>query len=163
MISEKWSSLLSKPIVYIKFLVANKQILFMYHCLTLQYIKRFGGCCLLRTKGWNAAGVDIFSCLTWSNCNDLCEWITATTFCLHMINTQLSLSISLPPSEGKLLPPVSQKHGPLKCSTYNTRKLLHNSSTVFALNHSHPCGLNVNVCIDKLLCHNKNHRILTFS
>jgi len=35
-----------------------------------------------------------------------------------MINTELSLSISLLPSEGKLLPPISQKHGPSKCTTY---------------------------------------------
>lgn len=134
----------------------------MYHCLTLQYIKYFGVAASSELKG-GMLQVLIYFSVTWSNCNDLCEWITATTFCFHMINTQLPLSISLLPSEGKLLPPISQKHGPLKCSTYNTRKLLQNSYTVFALNHSHPCGLNVDVCTDKLLCHNKNHRILIFS
>jgi hypothetical protein len=104
--------------MYIKFLVANKQILLCKTALYYNIQKTFWGCCLLRTKGWNAVGVDIFFSVTWSNCCDLCEWITATTFCLHMINTELSLSISLLPSEGKLLPAISQKHGPLKCSTY---------------------------------------------
>lgn len=46
MISEQWSSLLRQPAVYIKFLVANKQIFYV----TLPYItinKTFWGCCLL--------------------------------------------------------------------------------------------------------------------
>jgi len=98
-----------------------------------------------------------FFLLIWSNCCDLCELITATTFFAFTWSIKLLfLSISLLTIWGQaFIPPISQKHGPLKCSTYNMRKLFFISSSMFALNHSHPCGLNVDICIDKLLSHNK--------
>jgi len=98
-----------------------------------------------------------FFLLIWSNSCDLCELITATTFFAFTWSIKLLfLSISLLTIWGQaFIPPISQKHGPLKCSTYNMRKLFFISSSMFALNHSHPCGLNVDICIDKLLSHNK--------